>query len=122
MNKKPSFLWSLAIGLAFPILQVLVFSLRFGNSGITAPITDYIFFFIGGAFIGLALIAALRRCETKGAYRATLIGFGIGVPFSIFGMVLGGMLGPLVGVMFSVSPGVFFTFVGFLIGRAFFKT
>ena len=114
MNKKPSFLWSLAIGLAFPILQVLVFSLRFGNSGITAPITDYIFFFIGGAFIGLAL--------TKGAYRATLIGFGIGVPFSIFGMVLGGMLGPLVGVMFSVSPGVFFTFVGFLIGRAFFKT
>ena len=121
MDKKPSFLWALAIGLAFPILQALIFLIRFNTLTAGASATDYIFFFIGGSLIGLALIAALRRCETRGAYRAALIGFAIGLPFALFGMVIGGMLGPVGGIIFSVSPGVFFILVGFLIGRAVFR-
>lgn len=121
MEKKPSFLWALAIGAAFPILQVLVFLIRFNDLASGASFADYIFFFVGGLLIGLALIAALRRCETQGTYRATLIGFGLGLPFAVFGMVVGGMLGPVGVVMFSVSPGVFFILVGYLIGQAAFK-
>lgn len=109
------------IGLVFPILQALIYLLRFGNLNGGAPVTDYIFFFVSGALIGLALIAALRRCETARAYRAILIGFVVGIPFALFGMIVGGLIGPLGGVLFSASPGIFFVVVGYLVGRVFFK-
>ncbi len=121
MDKKPSYLWALATGLGFPILQVLIFLLRFGSLNTDSPVTDTIFFFIAGALIGLVLIAALRRCESVGAYRATLVGFAIGIPFVLFGMVMGGLMGPLGSIFLGVSPGVFFIAIGYFIGRVFFR-
>ncbi len=121
MNKNPSFLWALATGLAFLVLQIVIFLIRFGSLNTGVPVTDYIFFFIDGALIGLALVVALRRCETKGAYRATMAGFVIGIPFALFGLVVGGLLGPVGSTLFSVSPGLFFIFAGYLVGRAAFN-
>ncbi len=118
MDKKPSFLWALAVGLLFPVLQVLIFFMRFGRFDSEAPLTDYLLFFLGGALIGAGLIYFLRRSETPGTFRAAIIAFVISLPFALFGMVLGGTLGVVGVVMLGVSPAVFITGVGYFIGRA----
>lgn len=118
MDKKPSFLWALAIGVAFPILQVLIFFLRFQNINQDASVTDYLFFFISGLIIGLALIYFLRRSESKGAYRGAIIGFVISVPLALIGMLLGGLMGGFGIVLLSISPAIFVTGIGYFIGRA----
>lgn len=121
MDKKPSFVWAFAVGLMFVVLQLIIFFLRFSNLNPDAPITDYLFFFIGGTLIGLGLIYLLRRSENKGTYRGTIIGFVIGIPFALFGMLLGGLAGQLGSVLFSMSPGIFITAVGYFLGRTFSK-
>jgi hypothetical protein len=121
MDKKPSFLWALAVGALFPILQAVLFLLRFNSLNPDAPLTDYLFFFISGAMIGLGLIYFLRRSENKGTYRATIIGFVIGIPFAVLGMLLGGLAGPLGSILFGMSPGIFITAIGYFLGRTFSK-
>jgi hypothetical protein len=118
MEKKPSFLWALAVGLLFLILQVVIFLIRFGKVDTEAAFTDYLGFFIAGALIGLGLIYFLRRSKTAGVFRAVIIGFVIGLPFGVFGMVLGGTVGMIGVIMLSVSPSVFITGVGYFLGRA----
>jgi hypothetical protein len=119
MDKKPSYLWALVVGLAFPVLQVLLFLFRFGNLDMSTNVMDYIVFFIGGLFIGLALVYFLGRSKSKSARRGTWIGFFIGLPFAAFGMMLGGLVGPLGSILFSISPGIFLTAIGYFIGHMF---
>jgi hypothetical protein len=119
MDKKPSFLWALVIGLLFTILQVVIYFLRFNSLNPEATPSDYLFFFIGGTLIGLGLIYFLRRSENKATYRASLIGFVIGIPFALFGMLLGGLAGPLGSILLGMSPGIFMTVIGYFLGRTF---
>ncbi len=121
MDKKPSYLWALAVGALFLVLQVLIYLFRFSSINTESSITDYLFFFIGGAMIGLALVYFLRRSETTGTSRATIIGFVIGIPFSLFGMMMGGLIGPIGSIILGMSPGIFITGVGYFLGRAFSK-
>ena len=119
MGTKPSFLWALAVGLLFPVLQVLISLIRFGQPDPEAPFTDYVWFFLAGALIGAGLIYFLRRSENESIFRAVLIAFVISLPFASFGMVFGGILG-VIGVLFlGVSPALFIIAVGYFIGRAF---
>lgn len=119
MDKKPSFAWALAAGVLFPLLQVLLFALRFNSINTDVSPMDYLMFFIGGVLIGFALIYFLRRSETKSASRGTIIGFVVGFPFSLVGMMLGGLIGPLGSIFLGVSPGIFATIIGYYLGRAF---
>lgn len=121
MDKKPSFWWSFAVGGLFVILQVLLFFLRFNSLNPDAAGVDYLYFFIGGTLVGLGLVYFLRRSETKGAYRGTLIGFIVGIPFALFGMLIGGLVGPVGSILFSMSPGIFVTGLGYFLGRTFSK-
>ncbi len=121
MNKKPSFFWALAVGLLFPVLQVVIFLIRFGRLDTEAPITDYLLFFLAGSLIGVALIYFLRRSETQSVFNATLVAFIISLPFALFGMVVGGVVGVVGIFLLGVSPAVFITGVGYFIGRAFAK-
>jgi hypothetical protein len=121
MEKKPSFLWALAIGLAFPLLQVLIYFVRFGGLNPEAPLTDYLLFLLGGVFAGAGLIYFLRRSETAGISRAVIIAFIVSVPLAMFGMVVGGAIGPIGALILGVSPSVFITGVGYFLGRAFSK-
>lgn len=118
MDKKPSFVWALAIGILFPVLQVVIFFLRFQNINPDAGLTDYLYFFIAGLLIGLILIYFLRRSESSAAYRGTIIGFVIGIPLALLGMLFGGLLGAFIAILFSVSPNIFTIAVGYFIGRA----
>ncbi len=118
MDKKPSFLWALAIGALFPVLQLAIFLLRFNRWNTDSPAIEYLFFYISGTVIGLGLIYFLRRSENKGVQRATIIGFVIGIPFALFGMVMGGLGGPLGAILLGMSPGVFMTALGYFLGLA----
>lgn len=117
MDKKPSFLWALAVGALFVVLQILIYLLRFNGLNPDAPASDYFFFFLGGALIGLSLVYFLGRSETKTVYQATLIGFVIGIPFTMFGMLIGGLLGPFGVILFGISPGIFTTALGYFLAR-----
>jgi hypothetical protein len=117
MDKKPSFLWALAIGLAFPVLQVIIFLIRFGRFDTQAPWTDYLLFFLGGAFSGAGLIYFLRRSETRAVSRAVIIAFVLSLPFALFGMVVGGVIGMVGALILGVSPSIFITGVGYFLGR-----
>ncbi len=121
MDKKPSFLSALAIGILFPVLQVLTFFLRFKRWNADGPLVEYLFFYIGGVLIGLGLIYFLRRTENRNVQRATIIGFIAGIPFALFGMVMGGLAGPLGAIILGMSPGIFMTAVGYFLGLAFYK-
>jgi uncharacterized membrane protein len=118
MDKRPSFLWAFAIGLLFPILQVVIFFLRFQDLTPDASFSDYLFFFITGSLIGLVLIYFLRRSETRRAYNAIIVGFVIGIPLAIIGMLLGGLMGAFGIVLFGMSPAVFVIGLAYLIGKA----
>jgi hypothetical protein len=121
MDKKPSFLWAFAVGILFVVLQIAVYFLRFNNINPEASAADYLFFFIGGTLIGLGLIYFLRRSENKATSNATLIGFVLGIPFALFGMLLGGLAGPFGSIFLSMSPGIFMIAVGYFLGRTFSK-
>jgi hypothetical protein len=117
MNKKPSFLWAIAVGLFFPILQIIIFFLRFQRLNPEASFSDYLFFFVAGLIIGLALIYFLRRSETRKNYNATIAGFVISIPFALIGMLLGGLMGGFGIILFSISPAIFVIGIAYFIGR-----
>jgi hypothetical protein len=117
MDKKPSFLWALGIGAVFPLVQVLIYLLRFGRFNPYAQPIEYVYFFAAGALAGVSLIYFLRRSDSTALSRAVIIAFVLGIPFGLFGMIMGGLLGPLGMLLFGVSPIVFVTAVGYFIGR-----
>lgn len=121
MDKKPSFLWALAVGLLFPILQVVIDLFRFGTLDPESQPSDYLVSFLAGALIGVGLVYFLRRSESKGATRAVVIAFVLSLPFALFGLVVGGMVGAVGALLLSVSPAIFVTGVGYFLGRAFVK-
>lgn len=121
MDKKPSFWGALAIGLFFTILQVITFFIRFDQINSASTISDYIFFFVAGSIIGIAFIYLLRRSRTIGVFRAVVIAFALGIPFALFGMVMGGILGGLGVIFFSLSPSVFIMLIGYFLGGLFAK-
>ena len=121
MDKKPSFVWALVVGAAFPILQGLIFFLRFQNINTESQFSDYVFFFIAGSLIGLGLVYFLRRSDSSSVFRGTWIGFISGIPFALIGMLFGGLMGAFGIIFLSVSPSIFTTAIGYFVGKAFAK-
>jgi len=121
MDKKPSFLWALLVGAVFTILEIVIFILFSGGMKSDASIVDYIIYFITGALIGVGLIYFLRRSKYRGVARVVWIGFAVSLPFALFGMIFGSMIGSIGVLMLSVSPALFITGVGYFLGRVFVK-
>ncbi|MFN8382677.1 MAG: hypothetical protein U0V02_12085 [Anaerolineales bacterium] len=119
MDKKVSFLWSFGVGLLILVLSFVMFLLGFGNSDTGASVIDYVMIFLTGTLIGLVLVYFLRRSEKKSIYNATLIAFVISLPFALFGVVFGSVVGGIGILLLGVSPSVFITGVVYYIGRAF---
>ncbi len=121
MDKKTSFIWSLGVGLLFVVLSLLTFLLRFGGLNTEAPLTDYVIIFLAGTLIGVVLVYFLRRSELPVVFRATWIAFVVSLPFAVFGMIFGGIVGGIGILLLGVSPSVFIIGVGHYLGRAFAK-
>lgn len=117
MNKNLSYRWALAVASFFTILQALIFYLQFQNLNPDASFTEYAAFFVSGLLIGLALIYLLRRSDTSSAKRGTSIGFIVGIPLALSGMIIGGLTGAFGAVLFSISPSIFAMMIGYIVGR-----
>lgn len=117
MDKKLSYRWAFAVALFFPILQGFIFYLRFQTINTSASFIDYVAFFISGLLMGLALIYLLRRSDTSSARNGTIVGFVIGIPLALFGMIIGGLTGAFGAVLFSISPSIFAMMIGYILGR-----
>jgi hypothetical protein len=118
MDKKVSFLWALAVGLLFIVLNLVLFLLRFGVSNTEASLIDYVMIFLAGALIGTVLVYFLRRSVNKTVYNSTLIAFVISLPFALFGMMFGGVVGGIGIFLLGVSPSVFITGIGYYLSSA----
>lgn len=121
MDKKVSFLWSLGVGLLFVVLSLLMFLFRFSNLNADAPISDYVVIFLAGTLIGAALVYFLRRSEQQSVFRGTLISFVVSLPFALFGVTFGGMVGGIGIFLLGASPAIFIIGVGYYLTRAFAK-
>ena len=119
MDKKISFIWPFAIGFIFVILSLIAFFFGLGGLNADVSLFDYVVIFLAGVLIGVVLIYFLRRSESPSVYRSTLIAFVISLPFALFGILFGGILGGIGVFLLGVSPAVFMTGVGYYLGRAF---
>jgi hypothetical protein len=119
MDQKPSFLWALLVGGFFAALQALLLTLNIGGTKPVVTAVDYVIYFVTGTLIGVGLVYFLRRSGSRGVAQAVWIGFLASLPFALFGMIFGGMIGAFGVFMLSLSPAMFITGVGYLIGRTF---
>jgi hypothetical protein len=122
VTQKPiSYWWALPIGLAFPLLQALIYVLRFGQLNPYAALTDYGLFFIAGLFGGFVLIAFLRASRTPAARWMVFGAYLLATPFAMIAMVLGGLLGLVNVVVPSLAIWGVFMAIGYFIGRLIFR-
>lgn len=121
MDKKISFVWSLGTGLLFLVLGLVIFLSGFGNSDAQAPLMNYVMVFLAGTLIGAVLVYFLRLSEQAALFKVTLIAFAISLPFAIFGLVFGGVVGGIGLFLLVVSPSVFIIGLGHYLGRIFIR-
>jgi len=119
MKKKRefSYWWAVLIGLFFPILQDLIYYLRFGILNPYAGLQDYVLFFLAGALGGLILIALLRRSRTNAAKWSVLLAFLLATPLATLGMLGGGLFGFFGIVLLPAAIWAIITGIGYGIGR-----
>jgi len=80
-NRVIPYRWAGVTGLLFPLLQALIYYVRFGTLNPYAPVFDYVLFFLGGTLGGFVLIALLRRSETMAAKSSVGLAFLLGYPW-----------------------------------------
>jgi hypothetical protein len=120
MSRKPiSYWWAIAIGLITAVLQALIYILRFGGWNPYATLLDHALFFVVGALGGLVLIAFVRASRTPAARWTVLAAYLLAMPLALMGMLVGGLLGPLAVVLFSLVILSVFTAVGYFEGGYF---
>jgi hypothetical protein len=119
MKKKRelSYWWAALIGLVFPLLQDLLYYLRFRILNPYAGPLDYALFFLAGALGGLILIALLRRSRTTAAKWIVLLAFLLATPLAIAGMLGGGLFGLFGILLLPAAIWAIFTGLGYGIGR-----
>jgi uncharacterized membrane protein YjjP (DUF1212 family) len=119
MDKKISFIWSLGVGLLFVVSSLVIFLTGFGDLNIESPLVNFVIIFLSGTLVGAVLVYLLRQSERPIVFRATVIAFVISLPFALFGLVFGGIVGGIGLFLLGVSPSVFITGTGHYLGRAF---
>jgi DMSO reductase anchor subunit len=119
--RELSYWWAAAIGLLFPILQALIYYIRFGILNPYAPLIDYILFFLAGTLGGLILIALLRRSETKSAKWSVSLAYLLGTPVAFLGSLGGGLFGPVGVILLPTIIWAVFSLIGYWLGSLFSK-
>lgn len=116
-NKTPSFLWAIPLGFLYPVLQVLIFYLRFGRLNQDSAFTDYASFFLSGALGAVLFIYFLRRSEEKPIRSLVMSGYAISLPLALFAMILGGLFGIIGVVIFGALPSLILVPIGYFGGK-----
>ena len=115
--KKMSYWWAIPIGLFFPVVQIAIYFLRFGEMNPYAALLDHLWFLLSGAAGALLLIVLLRRSQTTVQKWIVVLAYLLGTPISTLMMVGGGLLGPIGIILFPLFNWALFCSLGFLVGR-----
>ena len=101
MTRLLSYPWALAFGLYYYFLFQLIYLVRFGSVNTTLSIADGALSIVG---LGSVLFAQYltRRLADRRALMA--IPFALALPFSLFGALGGGLLGPLAVAIYGLAP------------------
>lgn len=118
MDKKTSFVWSLGVGLLFVVLSFIMFLSGYGSLE-SGTLTVYGMIFLSGTLIGVVLVYFLRRSEKQSVSKVTMVAFVLSLPFAMFGVMFGSIVGGTGIFLLGVSPAVFVIGVSFYLGRAF---
>lgn len=118
MKNKPSMLWVPAVGILFLVLQGLVNLFGIWGADAQTPPANYLFVLLAGLFNGLGLIYFLGKTNTRGGFNAILIAAVIAVPFALFGMTVGGLIGAFGIFFFGIPPFIFIVGIGYFLGRS----
>lgn len=111
INKIP-YHWALLVGVLSIAAQLAIYYARFGRINTSAPISNFIFFFLAGSLGGWILIEFMNRQDTSAQRWAVLAGFLLGSPFALLLMIGGGLLGPIGVLVAPQIPWALFTWIG----------
>ena len=114
-NKKISYMYTLIMALFIPLLQIIVYSIRFRRLPLSIFIESFVFFPMG-LMSSLFLIFLLRKCNSKNQIVKTFLGFLIALPIALFLSITSGLfINPIIGVTFLGSiPLVVGSFIGYV--------
>lgn len=86
------YLWSLPVGLAWPVTHVLVFYLRFPeNFGLDTVLESWVFVPFG-LLGGVVLVMLFSRATTMVGQAAVMIGYLLASPVAFVGSLGGGLI------------------------------
>lgn len=113
-NRNISYLWVIPIILIIPVIQNAVYYARFSRMPENVIAESYVFI-PAGLISGIFLIYLLRLGEDNSRRRRTVVGFGAGLPFAIFFMIVGGLIfPPLIAILFLGSiPLMLGSYIGY---------
>lgn len=107
--------WILGSVVAWPLLHVLIFLVRFRR---LPPDGEQLLWFVPTALLGaLLVVALLARSSGRTQRSAVLLGTAAALPFAIAGNLGGGLLGPLGVTVFGTVPLLVGALSGWLAGR-----
>jgi hypothetical protein len=114
MKRKPSYLWVIPAALLFPVLQLLIFLLRFRNIPDEMLRESWVFAPVGLISV-MVLICFLRKEEEKAKKSRIIKAFILAVPFALIFSLTGGLINTspiFIGIYGSIP-----LIIGILIGR-----
>ena len=104
--------WILLLTLLFPVINLLIYFVRFGAPQSSLFLESLLFAPIG--FLGsLVLFYFYDRADTRIHKNTNIVGFLLAFPFALLGGVMGGLLGIAGAILFGVVPLV----IGVLLGN-----
>jgi hypothetical protein len=108
--------WILLLTLLFPIINLLIYFLRFGAPGSNLFLESLVFAPIGllGA---LVLFYFYDRADTRIQKNAIIVGFLLAFPFALLGGLMGGLLGVPATILFGALPLIIGVLFGNWAGR-----
>lgn len=109
-------LWSISVALIWPVVQIMIYTVRFGSPSLEVLSSSVIFLPMG--FVSaIILICLLDRSGTRSQKASTIFGYLLASPFALIGGLLSGlMFPPLVGTLiFGTIPLTIGTVIGYLI-------
>ena len=114
---KNPYLWSIPIAFSWPLIQILLFVIRFGHLSVET-IRSSLIFLPMGFLSAIILIYLFERAESRNRKACTIFGYVLAGPFALLGSLFSGLLfAPVIGTLiYGTIPLLIGTMVGYVIG------
>ncbi len=114
---KPFYLWVIPLTIIWPVLQIAIFIIRFGNIK-SELISESSVFLPMGLISAIVLIFLINKAKRRRTKISAGVGYLIMAPIAFIGSLMSGLLlPPLIGTLiYGGLPLIFGTIVGYVIG------